>query len=330
MNIYDSLGALIKNTTYEYTEKESYTILGLKVYKASFEPDVEFDFLSTDDFISRPLEDRVYFYDNKSKWWVQSKKTETDYLNNGTKSVITEQVDQYDNPIHKMITSTQVVNSDLTKKTIRFKYPLDYNSTEPYYTMVSRNILAPIILQSEYKNDDIVPYKETKTDYGFWLNDSWSSNSDSSIALPKSIKVKIGGNDFEPRINFDSYNKYGQLTSYTESGGPTTSFLWGSNGQYPVGKIIGAKFNEISSLIQQPILDNPITQDSTLRNELDKVRKAFKSDHNVQVWSYTYKPLVGMTSETDPKGITTYYEYDPYGILELMKDLNGKTLKKIN
>jgi len=44
-----------------------------------------------------------------------------------------------------------------------------------------------------------------------------------------------------------------------------------------------------------------------------------------QLSYYTYEPLKGMTSATDPSGRTTYYNYDGFGRLREVKDTQDKT-----
>ena len=46
-----------------------------------------------------------------------------------------------------------------------------------------------------------------------------------------------------------------------------------------------------------------------------------------QMTTYSYKPLVGLASETDPKGKTSFYEYDNFQRLKTVKDQNGNIVK---
>ncbi|GAA0557246.1 hypothetical protein [Chitinophaga japonensis] len=47
-----------------------------------------------------------------------------------------------------------------------------------------------------------------------------------------------------------------------------------------------------------------------------------------QMETYTYSPLVGVTSQCDTKNRVSYYEYDDFNRLKLIKDQHGKILKQ--
>ncbi len=49
---------------------------------------------------------------------------------------------------------------------------------------------------------------------------------------------------------------------------------------------------------------------------------------DAQMATYTYDPLIGMTSETDPNNQTTYYEYDGLGRLQYIKDKEKNIVEK--
>ena len=66
------------------------------------------------------------------------------------------------------------------------------------------------------------------------------------------------------------------------------------------------------------------TSNMVLHGIIDDVR-VFPSD--AQLVTYTYLPLVGKTSEMDPNGKTTYYEYDEFQRLKNIKDYQGNITK---
>jgi YD repeat-containing protein len=46
------------------------------------------------------------------------------------------------------------------------------------------------------------------------------------------------------------------------------------------------------------------------------------------ITTYTYKPLVGVTSSTDPRGYTITYNYDTFGRLINVKDADGNLMSE--
>jgi YD repeat-containing protein len=46
--------------------------------------------------------------------------------------------------------------------------------------------------------------------------------------------------------------------------------------------------------------------------------------------AYTYNPLIGVTSQTDPSGKITYYEYDVFNRLKVIRDINKNIIKQFD
>jgi YD repeat-containing protein len=67
--------------------------------------------------------------------------------------------------------------------------------------------------------------------------------------------------------------------------------------------------------------------DNMVLTEGDAIDEVRVYPSNAYITTYTYKPLIGISSETDPNGKTIYYEYDPFNRLKLIRDQDGKIVK---
>lgn len=214
--------------------------------------------------------------------------------------------------------------SDLIKNV--YKYPHDFPGTEPYATMVSRNILTPVVEEVNYKNTSIL--KSLRNEYGFWSGTAWSSTS-TPMVLPKNIWSKVATQTQEElRLKY-SYDTRGNISEASKNMDITHLYLWGYNGKYPVAEVIGSNYAAVSSIVTQNQIDIATgvnSNDNNVRTLLNGLRTGLPG---AMVKTFTYKPLVGVTSETDPSGKTTYYEYDAMGRLSLIRDQNNAILSKI-
>ena len=124
----------------------------------------------------------------------------------------------------------------------------------------------------------------------------------------------------ETVFNFNA----GNLVSVTKKDGVTNTYLWGYNNLYPVAKIHGTDYTTASGLVNSSVLQNP-SSDAVLRTQLSNLNSNLTSAF---VTAYTYMPMLGITSETDPAGHTSYYEYDAFGRLRIIRDQYRNILKK--
>lgn len=128
--------------------------------------------------------------------------------------------------------------------------------------------------------------------------------TNSSIALVKDAKYSQ-----DATFKF----KTGNLVEVTGRNGLVTSYLW--RDKLPIAKAIGVSFNTLSAAY------------TAAGNDLVLLRSQ-PSLLNSQLSTFTYDPLVGMTSSTDPNGIRVKYVYDALGRLDYMKDKDENIVQK--
>lgn len=220
------------------------------------------------------------------------------------------------NPSNLQPTSKKTISSRGEELLSTYKYTGDFSGTGVYDAMIARNMISSLVESDEYNNNVLVD--KQLGDYGLLSNPN-------STAVLKDVRVQKGDGPLETRVQFNQYDDGANLVEQQKASDISEVYLWGYQSQYPVAKIVGADYNTAKQLVDQAILDNP-SGDQQLRDELAKLRTGLPS---AQVYTYTFVPLVGMSSETDLRGITTYYEYDGFGRLVLVRDKDGNILKKL-
>ena len=99
-----------------------------------------------------------------------------------------------------------------------------------------------------------------------------------------------------------------------------------------MAEFVGCPYDTLTSVVNEQMIqilaDAPVIP-SIFQNVFTTLRTS-PSLSSAHISTYTYRPLVGMLSATDPRGFTTYYEYDPFGRLRSIHYYEGtqkKTLK---
>jgi hypothetical protein len=210
-------------------------------------------------------------------------------------------------------------NGELIKTTN--KYPHDFPSDVACVEMVNRNIVTPVIEKIRRNQTRNIELSRTKTEYGLWHNNT--------LIEPKLIQQAFGGNTLQTEVVMNDYDNKGNTLQYTTKNGIVTTFIWGYNNALPVAKILGVPSATVQTMldngsIDRSIVDNPAS-DLQLRTELAKLRNIFPEQ---QISTFTYSPMKGLSSSTDENGVTTFYEFDDFNRLKLIRDQFNNIVKK--
>ena len=241
---------------------------------------------------------------------------ETEQVNQSTVYSYYDQIQYLPSPIpgkpdikilpNYLLKNSSTINSNDDSLRQEFDYPNSYYCpANDCGSLISNNILSTPIQTKIYKNDSLLSSK--KTIY--------------SGIFPSKIQISKGDQPLEDRLLFERY-EHGNLVQVKQVNGTSTAYVWGYEGKYVVAKIENATYAQIEEL------DVFGENFSITENLSDDQKTALRNLSNTLVTSYTYDPSVGVTSITDPRGKTVYYQYDEFNRLEFVKDHEGNILSK--
>jgi YD repeat-containing protein len=325
--ILDKSDSILQLSEYEYKIIENESVYGLKSH-----------YHSVTSSVNKSEHNRFGIYEIINAKVFPSVKKITDYFyKNGTQDSvgITESY-TFDNKNELLISDVVTNNNEEIETT--YTYPPhfpDVSSSSVLYSMCDENMIDYVIEKTGYINNkitaselntykidegNIVPYQSYSLETSTPLT-SFTAYNGSSKDSNYSSSAEV--------INIDYDSKGNPLKIYSKNG-TYTYYVWAYNNQYPVAKIIST----ISTTISATISDVSLSSGTTLANVQDDVTylktqlSSYINNASYMVNLYTYKPLVGLTSETTPNGVTTYYNYDTFGRVSEIRDDDLRLLKK--
>ncbi|WP_170148758.1 DUF6443 domain-containing protein [Flavobacterium endophyticum] len=142
-----------------------------------------------------------------------------------------------------------------------------------------------------------------------------------------------GSNALETKIRYNSYDAYGHPLEVQQENGTKVSYVWGYNKTQPVAKIDNMAYASLPVGLIAAVQDKSDVvpydhiAEAALLSALEDLRITATA-WGGQMVGYSYRPVIGVSGVIDPKGNRTYYEYDGFGRLKLIRDHNAKILSE--
>lgn len=197
-------------------------------------------------------------------------------------------------------------------------YPQDPQMATKLFVndLKTANIVGSPIVTQTYKGTQKISEQET-----VYAKDATTNN----LVLPKQILAAKGTQTPETKITYNSYDDKGNVTQYTPEGGIPVAVIWGYNKTQPIAKIENATYTQVQTYVANLQTLSNGTDENALLVALNTLRTSLP---NAMVTTYTHKPLVGVSTITDPKGNRITYTYDSFNRLQSVKDHQGNIINE--
>ncbi|MDI1254597.1 MAG: hypothetical protein PSV16_00725 [Flavobacterium sp.] len=245
-------------------------------------------------------------------WSGLTQKISKRYFPGVTDPLTTIETNTY-NPTNRQLASTAVVNG--LGETYTTTY--DYDTGNSIY---SQNRLADPKEVKSYKGTSLL--STAKINYSNTL-------ANNNSYLPVTVTSAKGSNTPTTITHTNAYDQYSNVLETQPENGIKTSYVWGYNRTQPVAKIENMAYSDIPTALITDIevASGSAGSEALLLTKLDALRNN-SALAGARVTTYTYKPLIGMSTVTDMNGQRMTYSYDEQNRLQYVYDAQGNLLKE--
>lgn len=285
----------------------------------------------------------IVWYKNLSYWSYLDSTETKQYDLNGGNPVTSKTNYYYNNPNHIQLTGMETTSSDRKTMVTKTYYP-DDNLDSLGFSAGQKSLIEQLGKEGLHRIAEPVQTEQfvnnQRTATRRTLYKDWVHNEDTLI-LPEIIETyNTGSGSLEPRARYNQYDEKGNPIEVSMENDVINAYYWGYGNRYLVVKAENVSYTTLSTAIQSSLPTDIESLESLLSSIVsvgptDTRWKQFNQnirDNNALngalITTYTYNPLVGITSQTDPNGVATYYEYDSMGRLWRINNDKGNVLKQ--
>lgn len=195
-----------------------------------------------------------------------------------------------------------------------YLYPQDSLSDTICATMTEKNMLDyPISVCTYRKNSASDSTQTSGTRYTYALFNNM-------VKLSKIEHYNPQSSTWHTHIIYTGYDTQGNLLESRDANGVPTSYIWGYNGLYMVGKIENMYRNSINSTIGTSPLSGCLSP-----AQISSIKTA-APDALVSI--YEYEPMVGLSKVVQPSGEVLTYRYNSTGKLMGIYNTKGEKVEE--
>lgn len=285
-SVYDRHGNLFSKTSYEYEDHYGPTV---------------------NAFIYKRNERTAHWYSYEMDWPMRSAVSKTYYEDNGVLHNRTEFT--YDSLF-------QIRTEKVTSGGECYEHERHY-ATERQDSvsrqMVERYMVGVPLERLLVKDSQVV--RGVRTEYGCWNDSLLVPVRQDMLETTSPLSYGSQSPAFREALSVHSYDNYGNPlhTTYRTA---DKVLLWSYRGQYLVAVIDNATLQEVSSRLGESFVTQLSMKDAPTESDYAAIRGLLQQLPGIQLATYTWIPLVGLSSETDTRGKTVYYDYDDDGRLK--------------
>lgn len=309
-SIFNTQNTLLKETTYSYTEKLFKNMLMIKFFDNTIHNERE----TPDHILGSWLLSRQYI-NFKQRRYMLTGVTENEYFN-GTPITTNKTLEYHDN--YSLIKKTTIADNLNTYAT-EYYYPFDalVQSDFGMSSLVQNNRIGEKILTYSFKNNEKL------------LEEKVLYNNFSSV-LPKQFKKfkssSTGNTNEINSLEVTNRDAFGNICETKDALGNKIAYIWGYNNTKIIAKLENTSYSSISYSLVSDLQGTSTTgTESQLDTRFIYLRTLMP---NSFITTYSYKPLIGVSTITDTKGDKAIYEYDVFGRLKAVRDKNNNILSE--